>query len=120
MSIDEVVDRIASDIIELEKENIRLRKEVNELKNKYVWGLQPIDYALVKYGNSQTLDELEQKEYYTEEEMSNLDLRNKAIELMDSDKYQVFGWHEVIENMEFYEEIEKVLITLAKRHQQNK
>lgn len=116
MSINEIVERVANDMIGLEKENKKLRKEVERLENKYVWGLQPIDYAFVKYGGSPLLGKLEEDDYYTEEEMNDLELHNKAIELMDSDRHQIFGWHEVIEHMEFDSEVEKVLITLAKRH----
>lgn len=122
MSINEIVQRVANDMISLEKENKKLkeqneelRKEVERLENKYAWGLQPIDYALAKYGSNNKLQNLTKDEYCTKKEMSDEELYRKIIKEMSYHDVQIFGWNEVIDAMEFTPKLEKLLKTLAKR-----
>lgn len=100
----------------LDKSMELLAEDAKSSKKHYVWGLQPLDYAFVKFKDKELFDNLDEDEFYSEDEMSNEELNQLAVELMDSDKFQIFGWTEVIEHMEFDDDIYKVLITLAKRY----
>lgn len=115
MTISDKSRKTIQAILDMEEENKILKEKVRKLESKYVWGLQPIDYALAKYGDSKNLSELEKDEYYTKEQMTDEMLHNNLIVLMRSDNVQIFGWSEVISDMMFSDEIDKLLLTLAKR-----
>lgn len=102
---------------ELLKQNKELKELLEKNKEDYVWGLTPVDYALAKYEGSPDLDRLSASDYYSTSEVNTDDLIKMAIKEMATEDIELDGWSEIVSNMQFSEELTKILITLALRNE---
>lgn len=98
---------------ELIEQNKALREELNQLKTKYVWGLQVEDFADAAIGTDESIEDV-----FSEDELSDDDLHFKAFHaLRSTESYSVHEWVEDIsESAEhFNDHTMKLLRTVAKR-----
>ena len=96
--------------------NQELKKEINALKSRYVWGLQVEDFASAAIGADGT--PIKDSEIFTKEELSDDELHYQAFHtLREEEKYSPHEWYEDISNAsdEFSEHTMKLLRTISKR-----
>lgn len=101
---------------ELIHQNQELKKEINALKTRYVWGLQVEDFARASIG---TIEETDKGcEVFTREELSDDELRYQAFHaLREVEKYSSHEWYEDISEASdaFSAHTMKLLRTVSKR-----
>lgn len=101
---------------ELIHQNQELKKEINALKSRYVWGLQVEDFASAAIGTIKATDN--DSEIFTREELSDDDLHYQTFHaLREKEKYSPHEWYEDISNASdgFSAHTMKLLRTVSKR-----
>lgn len=98
---------------ELIHQNEELREELNQLKTKYVWGLQVEDFASASIDRYEPIDDV-----FSEDELSDDELHFRAFHALKStESYSMYGWAEDVSeaSLEFSDDTMKLLRTVAKR-----
>lgn len=101
---------------ELIHQNQELKKEINALKSRYVWGLQVEDFASAAIGTIEATDN--ECEIFTKEELSDDELHYQAFHaLREEEKYSPHEWSEdIYESSDaFSVHTMKLLRTVSKR-----
>ena len=100
---------------ELIEQNQALREELNQLKTKYVWGLQVEDFASAAVDTDEPISD---NDIFSEDEMTDDELHFKAFyALRTTESYSMHEWAEDVSESanHFSEDTMKLLRTAAKR-----
>lgn len=98
---------------ELIEQNRALREELNQLKTKYVWGLQVEDFAGAAIDSNEPIDDV-----FSDDELTDDELHFQAFHALKSkESYNMHEWAEDISESadHFSDNTMKLLRTAAKR-----